>query len=103
MTTAIFSPEVQPELRPERWLDVFGRPRRGKLTDSVPFPVVAPQLVLDGSVVAQRQPQLAVGQVESEQRDGSAAACVEDQPFQRLGLDVEGKVGPDKDTRQREV
>lgn len=72
-------------------------------TYSVPLPIVAPQLVLDDSVVAQRHLDLAVGQVESQQRDGSAAAYVEDQPFGRLGVDVEGEVGPDKFTRQRQV
>lgn len=72
-------------------------------TYSVPLPIVAPQLVLDDSVVAQRHLDLAVGQVESQQRDGSAAAYVEYQPFGRLGVDVEGEVGPDKYTRQRKV
>lgn len=70
-------------------------------TYSVPLPIVAPQLVLDDSVVAQRHPDLAVGQVESQQRDGSAAAYVEYQPFGRLGVDVEGEVGPDKYMRRR--
>lgn len=69
----------------------------------MPHPIVAPQLVTNGSVVAQRQLDLAVSQIESQQGDDSAAACVEDQPFGRLGVDVEGEVGPDKDTRQTAV
>lgn len=64
----------------------------------MPLAIVAPQLVMNGSVVAQRHLDLAISQIESQQRDQSTAACVQDQPFGRLGLDVEGEVGPHKDT-----
>lgn len=47
----------------------------------MPLPVVAPQLVMNGSVVAQRHFNLAVGHIERQERDDSAAAGVQDQPF----------------------
>lgn len=78
-------------------------PCAARWTYPVPLAIVAPQLVMNGSVVAQRHLDLAISQIESQQRDDSAAACVQDQPFGRLGLDVDGEVGPHKNTRRRQV
>lgn len=86
-----------------RWLFFLLVLEAERWTYPVPLPIVASQLVVNCSVVAQRHLDLAISQIESQQRDDSAAACVQDQPFGRFGLDVEGEVGPHKDTRQRQV
>lgn len=68
----------------------------------VPVPVVALLLVLDDSVPPKWHPDLPIGQVHGEQRDDSCPRHVEDQPFGRLGLDVEGEVRPET-TREPRV
>lgn len=61
---------------------------------SVPVPIIAPLSVEDDSVLSKRHLDLAVGDVQSEQGNGSCSWKVEDQPFGRCGLDVEGEVRP---------
>lgn len=61
---------------------------------SVPVPIVAPLLVEDDSLLPKRHLDLAIGDVQSEQGNGSRPWNVEDQPFARRGLDVQGEVGP---------
>lgn len=61
---------------------------------SVPVPVVAPPLVEDGSLLPKRHLDLAIGDVQSEQGNGSRPWNVEDEPFPRCGLDIQGEVRP---------
>ncbi len=70
---------------------------------SVPVAIIALLLVLDDSVFSKRHLDLAIGQVQSQQRDGSSPCDVEDQPFGRLGLDVKRKVRPETQEAQREI
>lgn len=61
---------------------------------SVPVPIIAPLFVQDYSVFSKLHLDLAVSDVQSEQGNGSCPWNVEDQPFGRCGLDVEGGVRP---------
>lgn len=64
------------------------------LNYSVPVPIIALLFVVDDSVLPERHLDLAVGDVQSEQGDGSCSCDVEDQPFAGRGLEVEGEVRP---------
>lgn len=60
----------------------------------MPVPIIAPLFVEDDSVLSKRHLDLATGDVQSKQGNGSRSGDVEDQPFGGRGLDVEGKVRP---------
>lgn len=72
----------------------LGLQRLPTATYFVPVPIVALLLVLDGSAVAQGHPDLAIGHVQSQQRDDASARHVQDQTFGRVGLDVKREVRP---------
>lgn len=70
------------------------------VTNSVPVAVIAPLLVLDDSVLPKRHLDLAVGHVQSQERDGSSSCYVQDEPFGRIGPDFKREVRPETQEAQ---
>lgn len=58
----------------------------------MPVSIIAPLFVEDDSVLSKRHPDFAISDVQCEQGNGSCPWNMENQPFGRCGLDVEGEV-----------